>query len=159
MARTSCNVSMRLRALSSGSRSVSQPNRGATASRSSPPPELADLLGIWQSRDLVGRPLSAEDYRNLGETGLKRGEPLLAYDVVSEALKQHPNDVRLRQLQGLALARTGATERAQGLLEQLAREGHGNEETLGMLARTYKDLGAAVTDTREGRRYLRKAAN
>src|SRR5262249_1269729 len=72
---------------------------------------------------------------------------------------QYPGDVRLRQLQGLALARSGATKRARDLLEQLTKKGHGNEETLGMLARTYKDLGARAIDTRERRRFLRQPAN
>ena len=159
---------MRSRGQSSGSRSHSRSSPGATvagrrttrgSSLHSAPTELADLVGVWQSRDPEGRPLSAEDSRNLGEALLKRGEPLLAYDVISDGLKQYGGDVRLRQLQGLALARSGATERAQGLLEQLKKEGHGNEETLGMLARTYKDLGVSFTGTREGRRYLRQAAS
>jgi len=41
------------------------------------------------------------------ENFFKQGEPLLAYEVVSEGLKDSPQDVRLRQLQGLAPARSG----------------------------------------------------
>lgn len=53
------------------------------------------------------------------ENFLRQGEPLLAHDVVSEALAKSQDDVRLRQLQGLALARSGATERANAILQEL----------------------------------------
>ncbi len=38
---------------------------------------------------------------------LDRGDPLLAYDLAQGALARWPGHVRLRQLQGLALARSG----------------------------------------------------
>jgi class 3 adenylate cyclase/tetratricopeptide (TPR) repeat protein len=66
-------------------------------------------------------------------------------------------DVRLRQLQALALARSGATQRANNILIQLHREGHTDEETLGLLARTHKDLWARSTDAEERARQLRLA--
>ena len=53
---------------------------------------------------MVARP---EIYQHLGERILKLGEPLLAYDVLSEGLEHFPGDTRMRQLQGLALARAG----------------------------------------------------
>ncbi len=61
-------------------------------------------------------------------------------------------DVRLRQLQGLALARSGALERASEILEQLRAEKHADEETLGMLARTYKDRAAHASKPGERRK-------
>ena len=73
------------------------------------PVALADLMAMWRSRDLEEWSSSPKIYRLLGERILKQGEPLLAYDVVSEGVKNYPKDVRLRQLQGLALARSGAT--------------------------------------------------
>jgi hypothetical protein len=48
--------------------------------------------------------------------------------------------MRLRQLQGLALSRSGATERANAILENLRREQGTGEETLGMAGRTHKEL-------------------
>ena len=71
---------------------------------------------------------------------LERGEPLSAYNEAQAGLAQWPGNVRLRQLQALALARSGDTPRANALLEDLAREGLADAETLGMLARTHKDL-------------------
>jgi hypothetical protein len=50
--------------------------------------------------------------------------------------------VRLRQLQGLALSRSGATARANAILENLRRQEETGEETLGMLGRTHKELPA-----------------
>ncbi len=74
------------------------------------------------------------------EQYLRQGEPLLAYNAVQDALRVWPGNLRLRQLKGLALARSGDVERANELLSELAAEGTSDAETLGMLARTHKDL-------------------
>jgi class 3 adenylate cyclase len=120
--------------------------------------DLADLMMLWRLRDPQQWSSSPEIYRVVGEKVLNQGEPLLAYDVVSEGLKNRPKDVRLRQLQGLALARSGASERANCILEQLRAEKHIDEETLGMLARTYKDLAARSQSPCDARNFLRRAA-
>ena len=83
---------------------------------SAAPNDLAQLMSIWRARDKTQWSQSPDSYRLLAEKILRQGEPLLAYDVVSEALAKWPDDVRLRQLQGLALARSGATERANAIL-------------------------------------------
>jgi class 3 adenylate cyclase len=74
------------------------------------------------------------------EQYLRQGEQLLAYNAVQEGLRVWPGNLRLRQLKGLALARSGDVERANQLLAELAAEGTSDAETLGMLARTHKDL-------------------
>lgn len=79
------------------------------------------------------------------ELNLERGEPLLAYNEAQDGLERWPGNARLRQLQALALARSGDIERANALLGALAREGVDDAETLGMLARTHKDLALAAT--------------
>jgi len=71
---------------------------------------------------------------------LHRGEPILAFNAAQAALQAGGDHVRLRQLQALALARSGDAERANALLAKLAGEGMADGETLGMLARTHKDL-------------------
>ncbi len=71
---------------------------------------------------------------------LRMGEPLLAYEAIQEAIGRWPGDLRLRQLRGLALARSGAADRANQAMRELREEGHGDGETLGILARTHKDL-------------------
>ena len=104
--------------------------------------DLGQLILIWRARDTAQLSQSVEIYRALAQKILQQGEPLLAFDVVREGLSIFPADVRLRQLQGLALARGGATKRANFILEELRSEGEADEETLGMLGRTYKDLAA-----------------
>ena len=88
------------------------------------------------------------------EERLHQGEPLLAYNAAQAGLLHWPDHVRLRQLQGLALARSGDVERANELLARLADEGHGDAETLGMLARTHKDLALAAKDDAGRRHHL-----
>lgn len=100
---------------------------------------------------------TVEACREAGERLLQNGVPLVAYDTLADGLRRFPADVRLRQLIALSLARTGASRLASRILEELASEGHADEETLGLLARTYKDLWADSIDERERRRYLRRA--
>lgn len=91
------------------------------------------------------------------ERFLHIGEPLLAYNTVQKGLEAWPEDLRLRQLQGIALARSGDTEKANGVLAALREEGHTDGETMGPLARTHKDLGLADRGGEEGRGHLRDA--
>ena len=78
--------------------------------------------------------------------------------MVVAGLTTWPKDVRLRQLQGLALARSGATDRANAILEELRSEGQTAEETLGMLGRTYKDLAASAGSKSQRKEYLKHSA-
>ncbi|MEY2541195.1 MAG: hypothetical protein QOI22_797, partial [Verrucomicrobiota bacterium] len=115
-------------------------------------------MSIWRARAHEEGSGSPAIFRCLGERILAQGEPLLAYDVVIAGLATWPKDVRLRQLQGLALARSGATERAIAILENLRDESQADEETRGMLARTYKDLAATATSTEQREGLLKRAA-
>ncbi len=115
---------------------------------------LNALLAIWQAREPSRWAQSAEVYRLLGARLMKLGEMLLAYDVFSEGLKPWPGDLRLRQLQAHALTRLGATARANALLRALYDEGQRDEETVGMLARTHKDLWQQAADPAERERQL-----
>lgn len=119
---------------------------------------LAELMSIWRSRVPEEGAGSPALFRCLGERILAQGEPLLAYDVVTASLTTWPKDIRLRQLQGLALARSGATERANAILEDLRREAQTSEETLGMLGRTYKDLARCAASPATRTQYLQRAA-
>jgi class 3 adenylate cyclase len=119
--------------------------------------ELNQLLAIWQTRDNTRWARSPEIYRRLGDRLNKLGEMLLAYDVISEGRKYWPGDLRLRQLQAHALSRLGATARANSLLDALYAEGQRDEETLGMLARTHKDLWAQATDPAARRHQLQQS--
>ena len=79
------------------------------------------------------------------EDFLHRGEPILAFNAAQAGLQAWADHARLRQLQALALARSGDAEHANTLLEKLAGEGLADGETLAMLARTHKDLAARAS--------------
>ena len=98
-----------------------------------------------------------DEYRQRATTFLKQGAPLVAYDAVAEGLREFPGDPRLRQLLALALARTGASLPANRQLHQLVDEGYADEETVGMLARTYKDLWSKAQDPVVRRQHLESA--
>jgi class 3 adenylate cyclase len=119
---------------------------------------LGELMSVWRARAHEEGSGSPAVFRCLGERVLAQGEPLLAYDVVSAGLGIWPKDVRLRQLQGLALSRSGATDRANAILENLRLEEETGEETLGMLGRTYKDLALAAATTKQRDEFLKRAA-
>jgi tetratricopeptide (TPR) repeat protein len=97
---------------------------------------------------------TAENAVSLAEAHLEKGEPLLAYNVAQGALEEAPAHRRLRQLQALALARSGDVERANSILDALAREGLEDSETLGLLARTHKDLALREADPLERAAHL-----
>jgi len=88
-----------------------------------------------------------EAYVEVADRHLRQGEPLSAYNALQPGLERWPGHTRLRQLQALALARSGDVERANALLDALAREGTDDAETLGMLARTHKDLALRAADS------------
>src|SRR5208282_3864404 len=120
-------------------------------------PDLALLQGLWRAHDPEDWSGNAEPYRLLGERILKLGEPLLAYDAVAEGMKSFPQDLRLRQLLALALARSGAAGPANLALNRLFEDGYRDEETLGLLARTYKDLAREEQDVSKATAHLRQA--
>ena len=73
-------------------------------------------MAVWNGRDTDAWASSETLFRLLGESVLKIGEPLLGYDIVNQGLEHFPSSVRLRQLLGLALARSGASEAASAVL-------------------------------------------
>src|ERR1700738_3548019 len=71
--------------------------------------ELRDMADSNVKSQLPHAPPSAIE---TVEQHLRQGDPLLAYNAVQDALHVWPGNLRLRQLKGLALARSGDTERA-----------------------------------------------
>ena len=104
-------------------------------------PALSTIAGLLAERDPDLWRDAPELYVLAGEAALRMGEPLIAFDLLKEGLRDHPAHVRLRQLEALALARSGASAQATRILTGLVEEGHRDAETLSILARTYKDLG------------------
>lgn len=124
-----------------------------------PAATVAVLLALWREREKEPDPWchTPELYQQLGKRALGLGAPFVALEVAAEGLERWAGDVRLRQIQGLAWARSGAPEQANQILGELAREGHIDEETLGTLARTHKDFGLRAVDPAERQRHLRTA--
>lgn len=116
---------------------------------------IAELRRIWEERLQLVWFQNVQVYRRAVDNALKLGEAFMAFDITEEGLQAFPADLRLIQLQALALARTGATRRANAILEQLRLSGHKDEETLGILARTHKDFWQLAADPEEKRKHLK----
>lgn len=118
---------------------------------------LTRLTEYSRCIDAADTKVPREFYERLASRILGVGEPILAYDVVIRGLRDWPDTIRLRQLQGLALARSGANDAANGIMRKLYREGYRDGETMGILARTYKDLWELDQCGKNARRCLNKA--
>lgn len=114
-------------------------------------------LGLDQSS--VSRSPQPPDFpssQGEAETAIRRmldqGQTFLAHDLARKALRRFPDSAALKQAVILALLRAGALAEAQDALEDLypaplradavpLRHGaEADEETLGLIARVYKDL-------------------
>lgn len=81
--------------------------------------------------------------------------PAAAVPLLDEVISAFPRSIRPQQLKGLALARQGLWQAAQQLLGELVALGERDPETLGILARTWRDRFAQSRD----RLHLAKARN
>lgn len=88
-----------------------------------------------------------------GLIALKR--PQEALPMLDAQIERFPRSVRPQQLKGLALARAGQWKAAQQVLGELHELGEKDPETLGILARTWRDRYAESKDVL----HLRKARN
>lgn len=120
-----------------------------------------EVSTLWQNRRQGAWIVDLKFYQDLSLFFLERGDPLLGFDVAQEGLSEdaYLNDSVLKQRSALALARVGATRRANEILCELERNGHADSETLGILGRTYKDLWEQNAYSAEGEWFLRKAAD
>jgi class 3 adenylate cyclase len=116
---------------------------------------VAQLRRIWEERIPIVWLRNVDVYRRAVDAALRVGEAFTGFDIAVEGLGNFKGDLRLIQLQALALARTGATKRANEILEQLRVSGHQDEETLGILARTHKDFWQIANDPKEKAEHLR----
>src|SRR5579863_4958690 len=116
------------------------------------------MFALWRTRDKETWKLSPQRYVALGKQLLRGGEPLLAFDVMNEAASLWPRDAAVLTVEALALARSGAGERASAILHDLYAQGHRDEETVSILARTHKDLGIAARNPAQRRQHFAAAA-
>jgi class 3 adenylate cyclase len=117
----------------------------------SSPVELLEQGRVLSLRSRTS-PHDLDAFRFVVEQLLSKGEPLLAYELLIEAPDEFQRDARMRQFQGLALARAGATHEAQAILQPLCLEQMQRpipdteperieyEESLSLLGRTFKDM-------------------
>jgi class 3 adenylate cyclase len=141
----------------------------------------ARLASLWARRDRDLWAHSPRFYEMLADRMLRAGEPLMAYDVVREGLNHFcaeksvrqllafskeeeaprtvrpQSDLRLRQLLALSLLRGGASSTAGTVLQQVYDDGRQDEETLGLLGRTHKDLADSASNGEERTHHLRSA--
>jgi class 3 adenylate cyclase len=117
--------------------------------------QSADPVNVESAAELAAQ--RVRDAIRDAEQLLRMGEPLLAYNTIQQALVDRPREPRLRQLKGLALARSGALHRANEELAKLRDEGFTDGETLGLLARTHKDLALAAEDLASREQHLAAA--
>jgi class 3 adenylate cyclase/tetratricopeptide (TPR) repeat protein len=119
--------------------------------------DLKSLQRLWGAHDPHQWSGSSEIFALLSERALRLSEPLFAHDILAEGIRFHPTSLALRRLLGLALARSGATVSAHDLLRSLYEQGYRDEETVGLLARTHKDLARETADASKADYHLRRA--
>lgn len=121
------------------------------------PRDLAGVMSVWGER-LSGRyEFGAAFIAKVAKRVLSMGEPLLAYDLLAEGVKNWPKDAKIQQLRGLALARSGASLRANQVLTELRNSGNEDNETLSLLGRTHKDLATHAKDQATREQELKRA--
>lgn len=116
------------------------------------------LLSLWRRRDPAVWQQAPDLYRLAAELLRPFGEFLVAIDVASEGLTLWKADVRLQQLLASALISSGAPCRANELLLELRAQGAPDEQTLGLLASSYKQLALRASDPVKRRAKLRSAS-
>jgi len=118
--------------------------------------EFWQELEYWQSRMRVAqakqrpgdillladetpnRLLEFEALRTAAKALLDLGRPAYALSTIERARKFDPDDIKCRQIEAMALGRLRRFEEAREVLRRLAEERR-DGETLGLLARTWKD--------------------
>jgi class 3 adenylate cyclase len=86
------------------------------------------------------------------------GDYLQAYDLATQAMAAHPDDVQLRYLAVRALARSGATRQALDLYARYDLGGQGDADCLSLRARLEKDVALASGGAGRAPRLRRAAA-
>lgn len=118
------------------------------------PQTLAQLNAIWARRYEEAFRGQLAFHERLARRALELGEPLVACDICSAALRLEKDDApakyALRKIYGLALARSGVLDGALIEVDKLFAAGVRDEDTLSLAARVHKDYWLASADP-EGR--------
>jgi tetratricopeptide (TPR) repeat protein len=101
--------------------------------------------------------LEFEALRTAADALLRMNRPRYALKILEQARKLDPDDLRAKQLEGMALGRDERFEEARALLEDLAAKNQ-DGETQGIFARTWKDEWARLWNAHPQRAEDPKAA-
>lgn len=119
------------------------------------------LLQIWHNQDAELWMAHPELFSAIAERFLRMGQVLLAYEALAVGLRTSARDSRMRQLQALALARCGATDRAIDILSALRRDAEQTpselEETVGILGGVYKARAIHARERAVAMRWFHRA--
>jgi predicted Zn-dependent protease len=88
------------------------------------------------------------------ETAIQQGRFFHAHNLANEATKQFPGNLRIRQLLGLSMSKSGAKNAALDYLNEIYQKGHDDPETSGILAGVYKDVFKMTSDPSNARKSL-----
>ena len=112
---------------------------------------------IWESRDETVWSKDPYFFLRLGELADTHGQSMFAHDILREGLRFFPDHLRLIQQYSLSLITCGFLLTARNLLTNLMKQGHYDEETLGILGRVYKEMWLAEGDGAPGHPHLAHA--
>lgn len=120
---------------------------------------LRALFQEWKNHSPEEWAQTYHYYSTLSEKVIAMGSPLFALDIIAEAEKteNYSQDIRIRQLKALALARSGSPLPAKDILLSLYQEGQRDGETMGILARTFKDLWKMFRGEERADKYLEQS--
>jgi class 3 adenylate cyclase/tetratricopeptide (TPR) repeat protein len=116
------------------------------------PEQIESLARAWEARDPAEWKSDAARFAAFGRQAIALGSPGLAFDILSEAQAQFPNDPELRYLSALALAKGGSSGQAARILrEMLAGEGGGalRSDILSLAGRVAKDRWSKLPEGAE----------
>ena len=134
---------------------------------------ISQLLEIWKKYNSAIWAQHPELCRQLGERVLRSGEPLLAYDILSTGLEilddtillepridpSRRTYIKLQQQRALALAQSGAPQKASFILQQILSHDVDDGETAGLYGRTCKDIAFAESNSVRRREKFHEAFN
>jgi class 3 adenylate cyclase len=112
---------------------------------------------MWDSHDEA---LWAKDpyyFLRLGERADTVGQAMFAHDILKEGLRIFPGHLLITQRYCKSLINCGFLLTAKDLLSRLMKDGHFDEETLGILGRVYKEMWLIEGNGDPGHPHLRKS--
>ena len=132
--------------------------KARTCKAAAPPSRQDAAAGMGEALEMLPQ-RGASEWLALVKAAERDGEFFRAYDTARQGLAEHPDDLPLRHRAVLALARSGATEQAQGLYRELGLEGRQEQDIPELEARLLKDVALAAPDGPERVRLLLAAAD